>query len=65
MSSWQTACRVDLSCEQGMCGACLTRVLEGRPDHREVVLSATEQEAGDQMTICCSRSSSALLVLDF
>ncbi|AGT10952.1 PDR/VanB family oxidoreductase [Paracoccus aminophilus] len=55
---------VDLSCEQGMCGACLTRVLEGTPDHRDIVLSAAEQEAGDQMTICCSRAKTPLLVLD-
>ena len=55
---------IDLSCEQGMCGACLTRVLEGEPDHRDIVLSAAEQAAGDQMTICCSRSRSPLLVLD-
>ena len=55
---------VELSCEQGMCGACLTRVLEGQPDHRDIVLSATEKEAGNQMTICCSRAKSTLLVLD-
>jgi vanillate O-demethylase ferredoxin subunit len=55
---------VDLSCEQGMCGACLTRVLDGQPDHRDIVLSTAEQEVGDQMTICCSRSRSPSLVLD-
>lgn len=55
---------VDLSCEQGMCGACVTRVLEGDPDHRDIVLSAAEQAAGNQMTICCSRSRSPVLVLD-
>ncbi len=55
---------VELSCEAGMCGACLSRVLEGTPDHRDIVLSAAEQEAGDQLTICCSRAKSAVLVLD-
>ncbi|MFT8814012.1 PDR/VanB family oxidoreductase [Acetobacter fabarum] len=55
---------VELSCEQGMCGACLTRVLEGVPDHKDVVLSATEREACNQIAICCSRSKSPLLVLD-
>jgi vanillate O-demethylase ferredoxin subunit len=54
---------VDLSCEQGMCGACLTKVLEGEPDHRDIVLSDAEKAAGDQMTICCSRSRSPILVL--
>lgn len=55
---------VALSCEQGMCGACLTRVLEGVPDHKDVVLSAAEREACNQMAICCSRSKSPRLVLD-
>ncbi|WP_204326778.1 PDR/VanB family oxidoreductase [Rhizobium lusitanum] len=55
---------IDLSCEHGMCGACLTRVLEGEPDHRDIVLSAAEKATGDQMTICCSRSRSPVLVLD-
>ena len=55
---------IELSCEQGMCGACLTRVISGTPDHKDIVLSEAERAANDQMTICCSRSSSPLLVLD-
>lgn len=51
-------------CEQGMCGACLTPVLEGVPEHRDRVLSESEKRANDLMTICCSRSLSDLLVLD-
>ena len=52
------------SCLEGTCGECLTRVLSGIPDHRDVFLSKEEQEANDQMTICCSGSKSACLVLD-
>jgi vanillate O-demethylase ferredoxin subunit len=52
------------SCEQGVCGTCLTRVLEGVPDHRDLYLSAEEQAANDQFTPCCSRARSARLVLD-
>lgn len=52
------------SCEQGVCGSCLTRVLEGEPDHRDVYLSASEQAANDQFLPCCSRSKSPRLVLD-
>jgi vanillate O-demethylase ferredoxin subunit len=52
------------SCEQGVCGTCLTRVLEGEPDHRDVFLTEAEQALGDQMTPCCSRSKTPLLVLD-
>lgn len=55
---------VDVSCEQGVCGTCLTRVLAGTPDHRDVYLSEAEKAAGDQMTPCCSRSLGPLLELD-
>ncbi len=55
---------IALSCEQGICGTCLTRVLEGVPDHRDLFLTEEEQAANDQFTPCCSRSKSALLVLD-
>jgi len=52
------------SCEQGVCGTCLTRVLEGEPDHRDMYLTEEEQAANDQFTPCCSRSVSPVLVLD-
>jgi len=52
------------SCEQGVCGTCLTRVLEGQPDHKDMYLTPEEQAANDQFTPCCSRSCSPLLVLD-
>ena len=52
------------SCEQGVCGTCLTRVLDGVPDHRDLYLTPEEQAANDQFTPCCSRSKTRLLVLD-
>ena len=52
------------SCEQGVCGTCLTRVLEGEPDHKDMYLTPEEQAANDQFTPCCSRSVSPRLVLD-
>lgn len=55
---------VATSCEQGVCGTCVTRVLEGVPDHRDFYLTAEEQAAGDQMTLCCSRAKTRRLVLD-
>ncbi|MFM9902269.1 MAG: PDR/VanB family oxidoreductase [Polaromonas sp.] len=55
---------IALSCEQGVCGTCLTKVLQGEPDHRDLYLTPEEQAANDQFTPCCSRSKSALLVLD-
>ncbi|WP_119353885.1 PDR/VanB family oxidoreductase [Azohydromonas sediminis] len=55
---------VPTSCEQGVCGTCLTRVLEGTPDHRDLYLTPEEQAANDRFTPCCSRAKSARLVLD-
>jgi vanillate O-demethylase ferredoxin subunit len=55
---------IPVSCEQGVCGTCLTRVLEGQPDHRDMFLTDDEHEKNDQFTPCCSRSKSAVLVLD-
>ncbi|WP_175999000.1 PDR/VanB family oxidoreductase [Burkholderia stabilis] len=52
------------SCEQGVCGTCVTRVLDGEPDHRDSYLTEAEQAAGDQFMPCCSRSRTDLLVLD-
>lgn len=52
------------SCEQGVCGTCLTRVIAGTPDHRDQYLTPEEQAANDQFLPCCSRSLSPRLVLD-
>ncbi|QIB51214.1 PDR/VanB family oxidoreductase [Pseudomonas sp. OIL-1] len=52
------------SCEQGICGACITRVLEGTPDHRDQVLSDSERDDEGWFTPCCSRSVSKRLILD-
>jgi vanillate O-demethylase ferredoxin subunit len=53
-----------MSCEQGVCGTCLTRVLEGVPDHKDSYLTPEEQAANDQFLPCCSRAKTAMLVLD-
>lgn len=60
----QTGIAVVASCEQGVCGTCETRVLEGTPEHRDLLLSETERARNDVMMICCSGSRSARLVLD-
>ncbi|MFM2403953.1 MAG: hypothetical protein RL223_1833, partial [Pseudomonadota bacterium] len=52
------------SCEQGVCGSCLTRVVEGRPQHRDQYLTPEEQAAGDQFLPCCSRAEGPRLVVD-
>lgn len=55
---------IPYSCEAGVCGTCLTRVLDGTPDHRDSFLTDAEKAAGDQFLPCCSRAMSPLLVLD-
>lgn len=55
---------VPVSCEQGVCGTCITRVLSGEPDHRDLYLTDEERAANDQLLPCCSRSRTPMLVLD-
>lgn len=55
---------IPVSCEQGICGTCITRVIKGEPDHRDFFLTAAEKAKNDQFTPCCSRAKSACLVLD-
>ncbi|MDB5873606.1 MAG: 2Fe-2S iron-sulfur cluster binding domain protein [Ramlibacter sp.] len=52
------------SCEQGVCGTCITRVLEGEPDHRDMYFTDEEKAKNDQFTPCCSRAKGGMLVLD-
>jgi len=55
---------IQTSCEQGICGTCLTRVLAGEPDHRDAYLTDEERSANNQFLPCCSRSRSQVLTLD-
>lgn len=53
---------VETSCESGLCGTCVTRYLEGEPEHNDLILS--EDEQAQLVMICCARSRTPLLVLD-
>ena len=55
---------VQVSCQSGVCGTCLTRVAEGMPDHRDLVQTDLEKASNAQITVCCSRSKTKNLVLD-
>lgn len=59
-----TGVEVPLSCEQGVCGTCLTRVISGTPDHRDMYLTPAERLLNNQILLCCSRSLSPRLELD-
>lgn len=55
---------VSMSCQSGVCGTCITRVIDGMPDHRDHVQTASEKASNRTITVCCSRSKTRRLVLD-
>jgi vanillate O-demethylase ferredoxin subunit len=55
---------VETSCEQGVCGTCMTPLLDGVAEHLDHYLSDDEQRAGKFIIPCCSRSKTPRLVLD-
>lgn len=55
---------IPVSCEQGICGTCLTRVIDGIPDHRDSYLTDEEHARNDQFTPCCSRCAGDKLTID-
>ncbi len=60
------AANIDIQsdCEEGLCGSCEVRVLQGEVDHRDMVLTRTEREPNDRMMSCCSRARGQRLVLE-
>ena len=55
---------METSCEQGVCGTCITQVIDGTPDHRDCFLTAKEHAQGNCIAVCVSRSRTPTLVLD-
>ena len=55
---------VPFSCEQGVCGTCVTQVVMGEPEHRDSYLSDKQKASQSQMCLCVSRARSEKLVLD-
>ncbi|WP_434694901.1 oxidoreductase [Pseudomonas sp. Z1-14] len=56
--------KVDVMCEEGVCGTCMTNVIEGEIDHRDQFLTDEERREGALICVCCSRANSPKLVLD-
>ncbi len=52
------------SCEQGVCGTCVTEIIQGTADHRDSFLSAKQKESNAKMCICVSRAKGSNLVLN-
>jgi ferredoxin len=55
---------LDASCEEGVCGSCVTRVLADTPDHRDSGLEAHERDRTDVIYPCVSRARGERIVLD-
>lgn len=53
---------ITTSCEQGVCGTCVTTFLDGEPDHRDYCLNRKERET--KVALCCARAKTTRLVLD-
>lgn len=55
---------VSYSCMEGVCGACETRVIAGEVDHKDLILTPSEQAQNKTMMICCSGCKGTELTLD-
>lgn len=55
---------VENDCRDGICGSCITPIVSGTVDHRDLVLTKKEQAAMDQMLICVSRPTCPRLELE-
>ena len=53
---------VEHSCTSGLCGTCKVRYIEGKVDHRDMILTSDEQL--EYLTTCISRCQSDELLLD-
>lgn len=53
------------SCEEGLCGTCSTRLVSGKADHRDNVLSDAQKAANKTIMVCKSRAMPGeTLILD-
>ncbi|QUT06867.1 oxidoreductase [Sphingobium phenoxybenzoativorans] len=52
------------SCNEGTCGTCITKILEGIADHRDSFLRPKQRDKNNVIMVCCSRSRTPRLVLD-
>ncbi|THH34440.1 oxidoreductase [Aliishimia ponticola] len=53
---------IEVKCEEGVCGTCMTDVLSGEIEHRDQFLTDEEREDGDVIMACCSRGKGKLVL---
>lgn len=51
-------------CQRGDCGICQCTVVDGIPEHRDLILTDAEKASNTVMQICVSRSQTPKLVID-
>lgn len=56
--------KVPTSCQRGVCGTCVTKVVAGIPDHRDTFLSDFHRKANKKVAICVSRAQTEVLEID-
>lgn len=61
---WENGVTIEASCEQGVCGTCMTGVLSGDLEHHDTYLSKAERESGKWIMPCVSRCKNGKIVLD-
>jgi vanillate O-demethylase ferredoxin subunit len=54
--------KIEVKCEEGVCGTCLTDVISGEIEHRDQFLTDEEREDGDVICACCSRGKGKLVL---
>lgn len=52
------------SCQQGTCGSCVVKVVEGVPDNRDHFLSEFQKNAGKKVALCISRAKTDVLAVE-
>ncbi|WP_198559828.1 fatty acid desaturase [Colwellia sp. 12G3] len=55
---------VPTSCEQGLCGSCVCKVISGKVSHRDSILTEEDHQKDELIAVCVSRATSQSLVLD-
>ncbi|WP_454740094.1 Rieske 2Fe-2S domain-containing protein [Cupriavidus necator] len=61
---WDNGVNIEASCEQGVCGTCMTGVRSGDLEHHDTYLSKQERESGKWIMPCVSRCKIGKIVLD-
>lgn len=60
----QNGIDVPTSCTEGICGSCISKVVEGEVEHRDQVLTKADREKRHLFTPCCSRAAGDRLIVD-